>query len=190
MGCIYDFYIDIQYIYQSEPQNQGGKIPLNHIKSSIHSKTFLLDNYAKISTKKVPIQVYSGVGNSTFVCSTFDQRSLKVILSNLIIIKPIDNKLKRTEKKSLSFCATMNKRYMIYNFFIHRPAFVVVRYFGKSELIPQLTHIGISLSTSEISLCLSFCVSYGISLCLCEIRIYLFGLFTFAKIPDNKIGLE
>ena len=36
------------------------------------------------------------------------------------------------------------------------------------------------------------CVSYGISLCVCEIRIYLFGLFTFAKIPDNNIstGLE
>ena len=31
------------------------------------------------------------------------------------------------------------------------------------------------------------CVSYGISLCLCEIRIYLYGLFTFAKIPDNNI---
>ena len=31
------------------------------------------------------------------------------------------------------------------------------------------------------------CVSYGISLCLCEIRIYLFGLFTFAKLPDNSI---
>ena len=31
------------------------------------------------------------------------------------------------------------------------------------------------------------CVSYRISLCLCEIRIYLFGLFTFAKIPDNYI---
>ena len=32
------------------------------------------------------------------------------------------------------------------------------------------------------------CVSYGISLCLCEIRIYLFGLFTFAKLPDNSIN--
>ena len=31
------------------------------------------------------------------------------------------------------------------------------------------------------------CVSYGISLCLCEIRIFLFGLFTFAKLPDNSI---
>ena len=30
-------------------------------------------------------------------------------------------------------------------------------------------------------------VSYEISLCLCEIRIYLFVLFTFAKIPDNNI---
>ena len=30
------------------------------------------------------------------------------------------------------------------------------------------------------------CVSYGISLCLCEIWIYLFGLFTFVKIPDNN----
>ena len=30
------------------------------------------------------------------------------------------------------------------------------------------------------------CVSYGISLCLYEIRIYLFGLFTFAKLPDNS----
>ena len=31
------------------------------------------------------------------------------------------------------------------------------------------------------------CVSYGISLCLYEIRIYLFGLFTFAKLTDNSI---
>ena len=54
----------------------------------------------------------------------------------------------------------------------------------KHKLIPWQTHIGISLSTGEISLSLSLCVSYGISLYLCEIRIYLFGLFTFAKIPD------
>ena len=32
------------------------------------------------------------------------------------------------------------------------------------------------------------CVSYGISLCLCKIRIYLLGLFTFAKIPENNTG--
>ena len=38
-----------------------------------------------------------------------------------------------------------------------------------------------------INLCLSMCISYGISLCLCVIRIYLFCLFTFAKIPDNNI---
>ena len=36
---------------------------------------------------------------------------------------------------------------------------------------------------------MSMCVSYGISLCLRQIRIYLFGLFTFAKIPDNNIGM-
>ena len=34
------------------------------------------------------------------------------------------------------------------------------------------------------------CASYGISLWLCEIRIYLFGLFTFAKIADNNIGFN
>ena len=33
------------------------------------------------------------------------------------------------------------------------------------------------------------CVSYKISLCLCEIRIYFSGLFTFAKIPDNNINV-
>ena len=31
-------------------------------------------------------------------------------------------------------------------------------------------------------------VSYGISLGLCEIRIHLFGLSTFAKLPDNSIN--
>ena len=56
----------------------------------------------------------------------------------------------------------------------------------KHKLIPQLTHIGISLTSGGISLCLPMCASYGISLCLCEIRIYLFGWFTFAKIPDNN----
>ena len=30
---------------------------------------------------------------------------------------------------------------------------------------------------------------YSLSLCLYEIRIYLFGLFTFAKLPDNSINL-
>ena len=40
-----------------------------------------------------------------------------------------------------------------------------------------------SLSTGGISLCLSMCVSYGISLCLYEIRINLFGLFPFSKVP-------
>ena len=57
----------------------------------------------------------------------------------------------------------------------------------KHKLISLLTHIGISLSTGGISLCWSMCVSYGISLCLCEITIYLFSLFTFAKIADNNI---
>ena len=33
------------------------------------------------------------------------------------------------------------------------------------------------------------CVSYGISLCLYEIRIYLYDLFTFAKLPDNSNGV-
>ena len=37
---------------------------------------------------------------------------------------------------------------------------------------------------------MSMCVSYGISLCLCKISINLFGLFTFAKIPDNNISFE
>ena len=30
------------------------------------------------------------------------------------------------------------------------------------------------------------CVSYGISLCLFEIRIFLFLMFEFAKLPDNS----
>ena len=30
------------------------------------------------------------------------------------------------------------------------------------------------------------CASYEISLCLCELWMYLFGLFTFAKIADNN----
>ena len=32
------------------------------------------------------------------------------------------------------------------------------------------------------------CVSYGISLCLCEIRISLFLMFEFTKLPDNSIS--
>ena len=35
--------------HQSDPQNQGSKIPLNHIEfNKTYSKTFLLYNYAKI----------------------------------------------------------------------------------------------------------------------------------------------
>ena len=30
------------------------------------------------------------------------------------------------------------------------------------------------------------CVSYRISLCLCEIKIFLFLMFEFAKLPDNS----
>ena len=33
---------------------------------------------------------------------------------------------------------------------------------------------------------MAICVSFGIILCLCEIRIYLLGLFTFANTPDNN----
>ena len=47
-------------------------------------------------------------------------------------------------------------------------------------------HIDKHKLTPPVDQLMPMCVSYGMILCLCEIRIYLFGLFTFAKIPDNS----
>ena len=49
---------------------------------------------------------------------------------------------------------------------------------NKHKLIPPVDKL------------MQMCVSYGINLCFCQIRIYLFGLLNFAEIPDNNICLS
>ena len=53
------------------------------------------------------------------------------------------------------------------------------------QVVWQIRTLGIKIFLFHISTQ----SQYGISLCLCEIRIYLFGMFTFAILPDNSICL-